>query len=340
MQSKHDSEKLLEVRDLKVSFPTSRGVVRAVNGISYDVHRGEVMGIVGESGSGKSVSGYSLMGLLKSPAVIDEGSISFEGKDILSMSRQQMEKFRGGEISMVFQDPMSSLDPVFTIGHQLMETLHSHKKISHTDARLQAIEMLQSVGIRDAQQVMKQYRSELSGGMRQRVMIAMALLCGPKLLIADEPTTSLDVTIQDQIIRLLKDLQKQTGMSMIFITHNFGIVADICDRVAIMYGGIIMEQGSVDDVFYSPAHPYTKGLMKAIPRVDFKVYERLIPVEGMPIDALSPPEGCIFHPRCASCMQICRRKAPTRKEISYGHSASCWLIDDVPESEEAMDNGR
>jgi oligopeptide transport system ATP-binding protein len=338
VQSKHYSDKLLEVRNLKVSFPTSRGVVRAVNGISYDVHRGEVMGIVGESGSGKSVSAYSIIGLLKSPAVIDRGSIRFEGRDILSMSRKQMEKFRGGEISMIFQDPMSSLDPVFSIGHQLTETLHSHKKISRSDARQQAIQMLQSVGIRDAQQVMKKYRSELSGGMCQRVMIAMALLCGPKLLIADEPTTALDVTIQDQIIRLLKDLQERNGMSMILITHNFGIVADICDSVSIMYGGTVVEQGSVNDVFYSPLHPYTKALMKAIPRVDYKEYERLIPVEGMPINALSPPGGCVFHPRCASCMQICRQKAPARKEISYGHSASCWLLEDVQESEEAVVN--
>ncbi len=338
MQQLNDNGTLLEVENLKVSFPTPRGVMHAVNGISYDVRRGEVMGIIGESGSGKSVEAYSIMGLLKSPGQIDGGSIHFEGRDLLSLSQREMEQLRGGDIGMVFQDPMSCLDPVFTIGHQLTETIRSHRSVSRRDAIFQSITMLESVGIRNPKQLMKQYQYELSGGMRQRVVIAMALLCEPKLLIADEPTTALDVTIQDQIIRLLKQIQKQTGMAMIFITHNFGLVADICDKVTIMYGGTVMEQGSVDDVFYASAHPYTKGMLKAMPRVDFKTYEKLVPIEGDPINALYPPTGCVFHPRCKSCMEICKTKVPPETDLSYGHRSSCWLHDSSMNSKEVSAN--
>ncbi|MDR0838420.1 MAG: ABC transporter ATP-binding protein [Oscillospiraceae bacterium] len=329
MYQTNDSDILLEIRDLDVSFPTGRGELRAVNGISYNVRRGEVMGIIGESGSGKSVEAYTILGFLKAPGKINAGTAAFEGRDLLAMSRRELETFRGREISMIFQNPMSCLDPVFTIGRQLTETLQTHfKGVSASQAREKSIEMLRSVGIRDADRLMKRYAFELSGGMRQRVMIAIALLCSPKLLIADEPTTALDVTTQAQILRLLKKLRRQTDMAMIYITHNFGIVAEICDRVSVMYGGYILEQGTVDDMFYRAAHPYTQALLKAVPRVDsLPPYEPLIPIEGAPVDPVNPPDGCVFHPRCAFCTEICRREAPPRTVFSAEHSASCWRLD-------------
>lgn len=328
-------EYLLDIRNLSVSFPTRRGEVHAVSGISYNVKRGEIVGIVGESGSGKSAAAYAVMHLLSSPGKITGGEIIFDGTDVLSLTERELEDFRGREIGMIFQDPMQCLDPVFSIGAQLSETLRAHEAVSKKEALARSAEMLRSVGIHDPELMMKRYQYELSGGQQQRVMIAMALLCRPKLLIADEPTTALDVTIQDQIIQLLKSLCGKTGMAMVFITHNFGIVADICDRVCVMYGGHIMERGTVDEVFYESAHPYTTGLMRAIPKADLLSNERLIPIEGTPISAYDKPRGCVFSPRCPECMRICTVRRPPETALSETHGASCWLLcgEEVSEDE-------
>ena len=319
--------KLLEVKDLRVSFFTPAGEVKAVGGISYDLNDGEVMGIVGESGSGKSVEAYSIIGLLQSPGKVGGGSILFEGENVLEFSEQRMRNFRGNEVSMIFQNPMTCLNPVYTIGNQLIEALRCHnEEVTHKEAYDRAREMLELVGIHDSARRMKQYPHELSGGMRQRVMIAMGLICSPKLLIADEPTTALDVTIQAQILELMKDIRQKTGMAIIFITHNLGVVADICDKISVMYAGKIVEQGSVDEIFYNPSHPYTKGLLRSMPRVDAEQYERLIPIEGTPVDMLNPPEGCPFGPRCEHCMKVCLKHNPPNISISDGHTAACWLL--------------
>ena len=319
--------KLLEVKDLRVSFFTPAGEVKAVGGISYDLNDGEVMGIVGESGSGKSVEAYSIIGLLQSPGTVVGGSILFEGENVLEFSEQRMRNFRGNEVSMIFQNPMTCLNPVYTIGNQLIEALRCHnEEVTHKEAYDRAREMLELVGIHDSARRMKQYPHELSGGMRQRVMIAMGLICSPKLLIADEPTTALDVTIQAQILELMKDIRQKTGMAIIFITHNLGVVADICDKISVMYAGKIVEQGSVDEIFYNPSHPYTKGLLRSMPRVDAEQYERLIPIEGTPVDMLNPPEGCPFGPRCEHCMKVCLKHNPPNISISDGHTAACWLL--------------
>ena len=319
--------KLLEVRDLEVSFYTPAGEVKAVGGISYDLKEHEVMGIVGESGSGKSVEAYSIIGLLQNPGKVIGGSIVFEGENVLDFDAERMRQFRGNKVSMIFQNPMTCLNPVYTIGDQLMEALTCHNKdISRKEARERAIEMLELVGINNAEKRMDQYPHEFSGGMRQRAMIAMALICSPKLLIADEPTTALDVTIQAQILELMKDIQHKTGMAIIFITHNLGVVAEICDRVSVMYAGHIVEQGDVNDIFYAPAHPYTKGLLRSMPRVDELVHERLIPIGGTPVDLLDPPPGCVFAPRCETCMHICLHKAPPTLTVGEnGHISACWL---------------
>ncbi|SBW11575.1 oligopeptide transporter subunit; ATP-binding component of ABC superfamily [uncultured Eubacteriales bacterium] len=318
--------KLVEVKDLRVSFFTPAGEVKAVGGISYDLNYGEVMGVVGESGSGKSVEAYSIMGLLQSPGKVIGGSITFEGQDVLAKSPAEMTEFRGNEVSMIFQNPMTCLNPVYTVGDQLVEALRAHdKSISSADARKRAMEMLELVGINNVQKRMKQYPHEFSGGMRQRVMIAMGLICNPKLLIADEPTTALDVTIQAQILELMKDLQKKTGMGIIFITHNLGVVAEICDKVSVMYAGKIVEQGPVNDIFYNPGHPYTVGLLRSMPRVDAESYERLIPIEGTPVDMLNPPSGCPFAPRCEHAMKICLKQMPPYVELESGHRSACWL---------------
>ena len=319
--------KLLEVKDLRVSFFTPAGEVKAVGGISYDLNDGEVMGIVGESGSGKSVEAYSIIGLLQSPGKVVGGSILFEGENVLEFSEQRMRNFRGNEVRMIFQNPMTCLNPVYTIGNQLIEALRCHnEEVTHKEAYDRAREMLELVGIHDSARRMKQYPHELSGGMRQRVMIAMGLICSPKLLIADEPTTALDVTIQAQILELMKDIRQKTGMAIIFITHNLGVVADICDKISVMYAGKIVEQGSVDEIFYNPSHPYTKGLLRSMPRVDAEQYERLIPIEGTPVDMLNPPEGCPFGPRCEHCMKVCLKHNPPNISISDGHTAACWLL--------------
>lgn len=339
--SNTNEKKLLEVKDLRVSFFTPAGEVKAVGGISYDLGYGEVMGIVGESGSGKSVEAYSIMGLLQSPGEIIGGSINFEGEDILAYDKNQMIDFRGNKVSMIFQNPMTCLNPVYTVGNQLTEALRAHNKgISAADANKKAMEMLELVGINNVEKRMKQYPHEFSGGMRQRVMIAMGLICSPKLLIADEPTTALDVTIQAQILELMKGLQKKTGMGIIFITHNLGVVAEICDTVSVMYAGKIVEQGRVNDLFYKPAHPYTLGLLRSMPRVDAEEYERLIPIEGTPVDMLNPPDGCPFAPRCENCMQICLKRMPPYVDLGDGHRSACWLrVQENAKKEEAQNNG-
>ena len=324
--SEDKKQKLLEVKNLHVSFFTPAGEVKAVNGISYDVDYDEVMGIVGESGSGKSVEAYSIIGLLQSPGKVMEGSITLEGEDMLAKTPSEMINYRGSQVAMIFQNPMTCLNPVYTIGNQLTEALRAHdKSISKEAADKRAMEMLEQVGINNVEKRMKQYPHELSGGMRQRVMIAMGLICHPKLLIADEPTTALDVTIQAQILELMKELQKKNHMGIIFITHNLGVVAEVCDKVSVMYAGKMVEQGPVDDIFYKPGHPYTMGLLRSMPRVDAESYERLIPIEGSPVDMLNPPEGCPFAPRCEHAMKVCLQKMPPYVELGDNHRAACWL---------------
>ena len=326
MSEDNKKQKLLEVKNLHVSFFTPAGEVKAVNGISYDVDYDEVMGIVGESGSGKSVEAYSIIGLLQSPGKVMEGSITLEGEDMLAKTPSEMINYRGSQVAMIFQNPMTCLNPVYTIGNQLTEALRAHdKSISKEDADKRAMEMLEQVGINNVEKRMKQYPHELSGGMRQRVMIAMGLICHPKLLIADEPTTALDVTIQAQILELMKELQKKNHMGIIFITHNLGVVAEVCDKVSVMYAGTMVEQGPVDDIFYEPGHPYTMGLLRSMPRVDAESYERLIPIEGTPVDMLNPPEGCPFAPRCEHAMKVCLQKMPPYVELGDNHRAACWL---------------
>ncbi|MDR0557515.1 MAG: ABC transporter ATP-binding protein [Treponema sp.] len=333
---------LLEVKDLRVSFFTPAGEVKAVGGVSYSLNYGEVMGVVGESGSGKSVEAYTAMGLLEPPGRVVGGSVEFEGKNILAYSRKDMEKIRGNRMSMIFQNPMESLNPVYTIGNQLASVLREHAKdnggaeISAKAAREKAMEMLKLVGVTDPARRLNQYPHEFSGGMRQRVMIAMGLICEPRLLIADEPTTALDVTIQAQILELMKAIQQKTGMAIIFITHNLAVIAEICDTVAVMYGGHIVEQGTVEDIFYAPVHPYTKGLLRSMPRLDEEKTERLIPIEGSPINMLDPNPGCPFAPRCEFCMKICVRRNPEKTAVNHGndakglsasgHHAACWLV--------------
>ncbi len=316
---------LLEIENLKVSFFTPAGEVKAVNGISYTLDEGRVLGIVGESGSGKSVSVSALMQLLAYPGRVIGGSISFDNRDILAMNEEQIQSVRGKEIGMIFQDPMTSLNPVFTVGEQLTETLRRHTKMNRKEAWDKSVEMLRLVGINNPEQRMKQYPHEFSGGMRQRAMIAMTLLCGPKLLIADEPTTALDVTIQAQILELMKDLRTKINAAIILITHDLGIVSDICDDVIVMYAGQIVEKGSIDDIFYRPSHPYTQGLLRCLPRLDSDGSKPLEPIEGAPVDLLALPKGCAFAPRCEKCMKICLTEHPPCYQIGDGHASTCWL---------------
>ena len=318
-------DNLLEVKDLEVSFFTYAGEVKAVRKINYSLKAGEVMGIVGESGSGKSVSSYGLMGIIPDPGKIIGGKIIFDGKEITSLTEKEMLKIRGKEIGMIFQDPMTSLNPVFTVGNQINESLKKHTSLNKEEREKRIIELFQLVGINQPEKRMNQYPHEFSGGMRQRVMIAMSLACNPKLLIADEPTTALDVTIQAQIIELLKELKTKINMSIIFITHDLGVISEICDRISVMYAGNIIETGTVDDIFYNPKHPYTLGLLKSIPKVNTESHERLIPIDGNPVDLIHPPKGCAFAPRCKQCMKICMEKVPPICHIEPGHDSSCWL---------------
>ena len=324
------ARKLLSVRDLKTSFFTHVGEVKAVRGISFDVNEGEVLGIVGESGSGKSVTSLSIMGLLQYPGRVVDGEILLNGEDILTYSKNQMRRVRGKEIAMIFQDPMTSLNPVYTIGNQIMEMILEHEKMSRREARARAIEMLKLVGIPAAEKRIDSYPHEFSGCMRQRVMIALALSCNPKLLIADEPTTALDVTIQAQILNLIKKLNRQFGMTTMLITHDLGVVATVCDKVAVMYGGLIMEYGTADEIFYHPRHPYTMGLLGSIPHVDGGEKRRLIPIDGTPPDLINPPKGCPFSTRCKYCMNVCTREQPPYFAEDK-HRTMCWMLDaDAP----------
>jgi len=320
------SEKLLEIKDEKLSFFTPAGEVKALNGVSFSMNEGEVLGIVGESGSGKSVTAYSIMGLTAYPGKLIGGTIYFNGHQIEKMSEKEMRKIRGNEVSIIFQDPMTSLNPVYTIGNQITEVIRLHTGKSKKEAYDRAKELLELVDINEPTKRLKQYPHELSGGMRQRVMIAIALACEPKLLIADEPTTALDVTIQAQILELMQELRQKLGMSIIMITHDLGVVASMCERIAVMYAGHIVEYGTADEIFYEPKHEYTKGLINSIPKLSAQEIERLVPIEGQPVDLLNPPAGCPFAPRCANCMKICLREMPPKTELSDTHYSHCWLL--------------
>ena len=322
---KENKKEVLKIEDLSISFYTPVGEVKAVDSINYTLHENEIMGIVGESGSGKSVESYGIMGLLQEPGKVKSGKILFKGENVLDYDKNKMSEFRGAKCSMIFQNPMTCLNPVYTIGNQLMEALLVHNKCSKDEAYQKAVDMLDSVGISNPKRRMKQYPHELSGGMRQRVMIGMGLICEPDILIADEPTTALDVTIQAQILELIKEFQNKSKMSVIFITHNLAVVAQICDTVSVMYAGRIVEQGSVEEIFYNPKHPYTKGLLKSMPRIDSKEQVRLESIKGTPVDMLNPPEGCGFSTRCEHCMNICLKKEPPMLEMGNGHRSKCFL---------------
>jgi len=320
------ADTILEVKDLRVSFNVRGGEVQAVRGVDFDVKKGEAVAIVGESGCGKSVTAQTIMRLIPSPpSVIKSGSIKFKGEDLIKKSEKEMEAIRGKDIGMIFQDPMTSLNPTLTIGRQITEGLIKHQKMTKQAAKERAIEILKLVGIPNPEARFAQYPHEFSGGMRQRAMIAIALACNPSLLIADEPTTALDVTIQAQILTLMKDLQSRLGTSIILITHDLGVVADMCDRVIVMYAGKVVETGTKWEVFKNPKHPYTKGLLRSVPRLDQKKDEELIPIIGTPPDLIKPPAGCGFCARCDEAMEICKTQDAGMTEISPSHKAACWL---------------
>lgn len=318
------SENILSVQNLHTSFHTDKGEVKAVNGVTFNLEKGKILGIVGESGSGKSVTAYSIMRILEKNGSITEGKILYKGQDIAEFSEKQMREFRGKCCSIIFQDPMTSLNPVFTVGNQLKEAIELHTDRKGKEAEARAIEMLTLVGVNEPEKRVKQYPYELSGGMRQRVMIAMALACEPDILIADEPTTALDVTIQAQILELMQSLQKKLGMAIIMVTHDLGVIADMCDEIIVMYGGRVCERGTAEDIFYRPHHEYTKGLLRSIPNVD-RIGEKLIPIPGTPINLLNMPKGCAFCPRCEEAMKICIEEQPPEMKMPDGHFASCWL---------------
>lgn len=333
------NDKLLQVKNLRTSFFTDSGEVKAVNGLSFELEKGKVLGIVGESGSGKSVTAYSILGILTDPGKVVGGQVLLEGEDLVKFSKKQMRSVRGERISIIFQDPMTSLNPVYTIGNQIVEAILLHSDRSKSDAKKRAVEMLKLVGVNEPTRRVKQYPHELSGGMRQRVMIAMALACEPDILIADEPTTALDVTIQAQILELMQDLQKKLGMAIIIITHDLGVVADMCDEIVVMYGGRICERGNAEDIFYNPRHEYTKGLLHSIPSA-VKLDDKLIPIGGTPIDMLNMPKGCPFFSRCDNAMRICLDEPPEEIEINNGHLASCWInIKKLAEAQNVFING-
>ncbi len=327
---------LLDIKNLRLSFFTPVGEVKALNDVSIQMKEGDVLGIVGESGSGKSVTAYSLMGLTAYPGRIVGGTIDFNGRRVNDMTESEMRKMRGNEVSIIFQDPMTSLNPVYTIGNQIKEVILLHTDKDKKQAYARAIELLTLVGINEPEKRLKQYPHELSGGMRQRVMIAIALACEPKLLIADEPTTALDVTIQAQILELMMELKSKIGMSIIMITHDLGIVANMCKKIAVMYAGKIVEYGTIDEIFYNPKHEYTKGLLRSIPKLSNKEHKKLVPIEGTPVDMLNPPSGCPFAPRCGSCMKICIKAMPEYTNISEDHYSACWLLQ-KKEAEEGRD---
>ena len=317
------SETILSVKNLCTSFTTEKGEVMAVNGVSFNLDKGKILGIVGESGSGKSVTAYSIMQILEKNGSIKQGEVLFKGEDITKFSEKQMRAFRGKCCSIIFPDPMTSLNPVFTIGNQLKEAIELHTERKGKEAEARAVEMLTLVGVMKPENVL-QNPYELSGGMRQRVMIAMALACEPDILIADEPTTALDVTIQAQILELMQSLQKKLGMAIIMVTHDLGVIADMCDEIIVMYGGRVCERGTAEDIFYRPAHEYTKGLLRSIPNID-RIGEKLVPVPGTPINLLNMPKGCAFCPRCENAMKICLEEQAPEVQMPDGHFASCWL---------------
>lgn len=317
---------LLVVQELSVSFDTYAGEVKAINGVSFQVFPGEAIGIVGESGCGKSVTAHSIMQLISiPPGRYTKGKIFFEGANLLEKSEEEMAKIRGNDISMIFQDPMTSLNPVLTVGMQIAESLQKHQHMNKQQAFARAVKMLALVGIPKPEERIKNYPHEFSGGMRQRVMIAMALSCNPKVLIADEPTTALDVTIQAQILDLMKDLQKKLNTAIILISHDLGVIATLCSRVIVMYAGQIAEVGTAQDIFHHPQHPYTWGLLQSVPRMDLPQQQMLIGIDGQPPDLLHPPTGCPFHPRCPYAMVICKSQYPEVTEVNQGHSVKCWL---------------
>ncbi len=329
----NEAEKLLEVKNLKTYFKTEDGIVQAVDGVSFEIFRGEVLGVVGESGCGKSVTSLSIMRLIQEPpGIIEADSVLFEGQEILQLSEAEMRRIRGNEISMIFQEPMTSLNPVYTVGNQISEAIMLHQKLNKEDATKKAIEMLHKVGIPLPEQRINEYPHQLSGGMRQRVMIAMALSCNPKLLIADEPTTALDVTIQAQILDLMQELQRDFNASIMLITHDLGVIAETADRVAVMYAGSIVEYSDVLTIFKEPRHPYTWGLLQSIPRLDL-VKDRLLVIEGVVPDPLSLPTGCSFHPRCRFATEKCKTDKPEIVEIRPGHQVQCWHHEKVADAE-------
>ncbi len=315
---------LLSVKDLHTSFTTDHGEVQAVNGVSFNLDAGKVLGIVGESGSGKSVTAYSIMQILADNGRITSGEILYKGEDISRWGESKMQDFRGKCCSIIFQDPMTSLNPVFTIGSQIAEAVLLHTKSSKHEAMEKALEMLKLVCINEPEKRLKQYPYELSGGMRQRVMIAMALACEPDILIADEPTTALDVTIQAQILELMQSLQKKLGMAIIMVTHDLGVIAEMCDEIVVMYGGRFCERGTADEIFYNPRHEYTRGLLRSIPNIT-NMKERLVPISGTPINMLNMPKGCAFCARCDKAMKICLEQVPEERIINESHRASCWI---------------
>lgn len=320
-------ENILEVKNLRTSFFTTAGEVKVLKNLSFNIKKGEILGIVGESGSGKSVTVLSILKLLGTSGKVVGGDVLFEGNNLVKKSEAYMNSIRGAKIGMIFQDPMTSLNPVFTIGYQLREPIMKHLKLSKDKANKKAVEMLKLVGIPDAENRINCYPHEFSGGMRQRVMIAMALSCNPSLIIADEPTTALDVTIQAQILELMSEFQKKLNTSIILITHDLGVVAGLADKIIVMYAGYIMEEGTAEEIFYNSKHPYMKGLLQSVPNPEELERKRLLPIEGQPPDLLNPPKGCAFSPRCPYAMKICLMKHPEAKFISQTHSVSCWLID-------------
>ena len=319
------SDYLVEIKNERLSFFTPAGEVKALNDVSLVLREGEVLGVVGESGSGKSVTSYSVMGITPDPGRIIGGSVEFNGHRIDQLTEKELRKIRGKEVAMIFQDPMTSLNPVYTIGNQIEESILLHTDKSRAEAKARAVELLRLVGINEPEKRVRQYPHELSGGMRQRVMIAIALACEPKLLIADEPTTALDVTIQAQILELIMELKEKLGMAVLLITHDLGIVSSMCDRIAVMYAGKVVECGTTDDIFYDPKHEYTKGLLRSVPHIDEAESRRLTAIEGTPVDMLNPPAGCPFAPRCPACMKICLREMPPYTDFSEVHYAACWM---------------
>jgi oligopeptide transport system ATP-binding protein len=319
--------KILEVKDLKVSFHTYAGEVQAVRGISFDIEEGETLAIVGESGCGKSITAKSIMRLIQEPPgeIKKDSKILFNGKNVLDLNKNELQQYRGGDVSMIFQDPMTSLNPTMKVGKQIAEVLMVHRGLSKAEALEEAVKMLKLVNIPNAEQRVNQYPFEFSGGMRQRVMIAIALACIPKVLIADEPTTALDVTIQAQIMDLIKDLQDKLGTAVILITHDLGVVADVADKIQVMYAGQIIERGTTEEIFYNPQHPYTWALLQSVPRLETKHKDQLYSIKGTPPDLLKPPVGCPFAARCEYAMPICKEQMPEVTKVNDTHEVNCWL---------------